>query len=184
MSFPSNFPESAPWSKFLHDIGRTIFPTHNEPPRVWGTVGAIMLVVAIMISPHIRSALSTHVLLWLGKISFPIYLLHGTFLRTIFAWIMFAGKSPRQFEVKGANGESVWVDRYPQPGPFGIWVAVAVSMGLCLLTCDWWSNRVEPLFGKMTKWAEELTFKKGDGAVERANGIPLNAVAPTTLRID
>ena len=59
--------------------------------------------------------------------------------------------------------------RYPQPGSLRIVVAIAFSMGAMLVTAHFWAKKVEPVFGKITRAAEDLMFGRGDGVVA-ANG--------------
>ena len=156
MSFPSNSQYAAPWSRFMIDFGRNYLPETHDPPRVWGAFGSIAFVLGLMISPTLRRALSNRVCLWLGSISYPIYLLHGIFLRTVFAWILFVGEAVQIKEIDH-NGADVIVERYPLPGRARTTLALVVSMGLLLVVCEFWQNYMEPLFGRITKKAEKFT---------------------------
>ena len=78
-------------------------------------------------------------------------------MRSLFAWLMFAGREMQSFEVK--DGEvvgQVW--RYPLPGVVRTFVSVVASMGLCLLAAHYWASRVEPCFGRITKAIEDEMF--------------------------
>ena len=171
MSHPSDHPKDAPWSRALQEFGTRVFPKQIDMARTWGSVGCIILILAILISPHARRLLSRPALLWLGRVSFPIYLLHGTFMRTLLAWFVFAGQKKRPFEVPGHDGKSTTVQRYPQPGDLRIILAITASMGVMLFASHWWAKKVEPVFGRMTKAAEELMVSKGDGS--RSPGRPV-----------
>ena len=176
MSQPSDHPQSAAWSKYLFELGQKIFPSQLDMARVWGSVGCMVLLLGIQISPHARRLLSRRPLLWLGKVSFPIYLLHGTFMRSLLAWFTFAGQTPKPFEVPtGANGETVSIHRYPQPGNFRMYVSIVLSMAAMLVAAHYWAKNVEPVFGKITKRAEDLMFGKGDsgGGAGGALGKPM-----------
>ena len=163
MSHPSDHPQQAAWSAYLEDLGGKIFPPQGDLARTWGSVGCMVLIIGIIISPHARRLLSRKPLIWLGKVSFPIYLLHGTFMRSLLAWFTFAGQTPAPFEIPAAEGETTTIYRYPQPGNFRILFSIAVSMGCMLAGSHYWAKNVEPVFGKITKKAEEIMFGKGDG---------------------
>ena len=78
-------------------------------------------------------------------------------MRSVFAWLMFAGREMQSFEVKeGEEVKSVW--RYPLPGAMRTFVSVVISMGMCLFAAHYWANRVEPVFGRMTKAVEDEMF--------------------------
>ena len=169
MSFPSDRPNLASWSNFLDGLGKRLFPQQGDFGRTWGSVGGLVLVFAILISPHARRLLSRRPLLWLGKVSFPIYLLHGTFMRTLMAWFVFAGQAPKEFEITSDNKTRTIV-RYPQPGSFRIIVAIAVSMGAMLVAAHFWAKKVEPVFGRITKAAEDWMFGRGEPGVVNGGG--------------
>jgi peptidoglycan/LPS O-acetylase OafA/YrhL len=174
MSYPSDHPHTATWSKFLQELGLKLFPPQGEIGRTWGSVGCILLLVAIIISPHLRRLLSRRPLLWLGKISFPVYLLHGTFMRSLLAWITFAGQEPQPFEVQNGENQTYQIHRYPQPGSARIFVAIIISMGAMLFASHHWAKSVEPVFGKITKRAEEIMFSNGGGGSgEKSNTRPI-----------
>lgn len=52
-------------------------------------MGAFLLIFSILFSTTLRYLLSNRHLVFLGSISFSMYLLHATLMRTILAWVMF-----------------------------------------------------------------------------------------------
>ena len=173
MSHPSDHPQQAAWSNYLEELGAKIFPPQGDLARTWGSVGCMVLIIGIIISPHARRLLSRKPLLWLGKVSFPIYLLHGTFMRSLLAWFTFAGQTPAPFEIPAGDGETTTIHRYPQPSNFRIMLSIAVSMGCMLVAAHYWAKNVEPVFGKITKKAEDIMFGKGDGTSPGNLGRPM-----------
>ena len=158
MSMPTDFVHQAKWSSLLQVLGAKWFPAESEVAREWASIGALILLFAIIISPHLRILLSRPPLIWLGKVSFPIYLLHGIFMRTMLAWFVFAGQIPIAYE---SNGTTIY--RYGQPSEFRIYVSIILSMGTMLLASHYWSDNIEPVFGKISKRAEALMFDQGVG---------------------
>ncbi|MCJ1307433.1 hypothetical protein MMC25_001079 [Agyrium rufum] len=162
MSVPSDFAGNVPWSATLVALGQKYAPPQIDFSRFYGSFGGLLLVVSIIISPYFRALLSRPALLWLGKISFPIYLLHGTFMRSIFAWMMFYGVEKEEMQVQ--ENEVVYtVMRHPLPGVMRTFMSVVVSMGLCLLAAHYWAGKVEPVFGRMTMRVEQEMSGKYDG---------------------
>lgn len=176
MSFPSECPHWAPWSLTLFKWYAYIAPQNAELMRFWPTIGAQLLCLTIICSPHLRRVLNHPVFLWLGKISFPLYLLHGTLMRSILSWLLFAGQNltameaekPRvqppfpghENDIAQAGTETVVIMRYPLPRPM-VFVAVLPLFFVVLgLTCHFWTEKVEPHFGKLTKKAEDIMFGK------------------------
>ncbi|KAL8841215.1 MAG: hypothetical protein Q9170_001004 [Blastenia crenularia] len=157
MSFPSQFQDWTPWSDFLLRGFHKIAPAGAELMRFWPTIGAQMLAFSIVMSPHLRRALSRPWLLWLGKISFPLYLLHGSFMRSILAWLLFSRQSLTEIEEEGKKYR-----RYPLPSTPTFLVVMPIFFGILFIATHFWATKVEPHFGIITKTAEDVMFGKGD----------------------
>ena len=166
MSFPSDAPLSAPWSSHLLTLGQRLLPPQLDFGRTYGSLGALLLVLAIIISPHARAALASPALALLGRLSFPLYLLHGTVVRSLFAWCMFAGAELAVVEERNADGSLATSERLPLPGGARIAASVLVCAVVCGAASYAWAGRVEPWFGRCTKWAEERMMGKGGGRRE------------------
>jgi peptidoglycan/LPS O-acetylase OafA/YrhL len=57
-------------------------------PIVFSGLGAALLLYAVLILPSVRRLLCARPLIWLGHISFSLYLLHSMFLTAITPWII------------------------------------------------------------------------------------------------
>ena len=157
MSFPADYQHQATWSRFLENLHNKIAPESADKARFWPSVGAQLLIVTIICSPHLRRALSHRWLQWLGKISFPLYLLHGPFIRTVLAWLLFAKQSLTQLQEDGM----IYL-RYPIPGYGTFLVAMPIFTVILFSSTHVWATKLEPQFGVITKKAEELMFGKKD----------------------
>jgi peptidoglycan/LPS O-acetylase OafA/YrhL len=159
MSYPASNPSGAPWSAFLEQFGYTHFGP-QALDRMYGSIGGVLLAAAIIISPHARVLLSQRPLKWLGKVSFAIYLLHGTFMRTIFAWLLFFGAEKQEFQEKISRGweaeEFMAVWRYPVPGTFRCTVATVALLASTLAGSQLWNLKVEPVCARVTTLLEKL----------------------------
>jgi peptidoglycan/LPS O-acetylase OafA/YrhL len=161
MSYPSTAPLAAPWSARMTAL-LAYLPPISEPSRLLGTVGAALLLACIALSPFARRALTTRPALRLGRGSFAIYLLHGTVLRSVLAWALFAGADLRDMEVDGPAGPVV-VSRYPIPGPVRITFAVLAALAVLGAGVAAWLHWVEGWCGRVAAWVEGRMERHGRG---------------------
>src|SRR5579859_2801897 len=61
----------------------------GETDRTIGAVAGILMILSVLYSPLLRSLFSYRIPIFLGSISFGMYLLHGTFIRLPLAWLLF-----------------------------------------------------------------------------------------------
>jgi hypothetical protein len=163
MSYPGSYAESAGWSKWLYETGTRFLPdvATEGLDRMYGSLGGILLMVGIIISPHARWLLSQKPLVWLGEVSFAIYLLHGMLLRTVFAWVLHLGQQLIPFGRTAEDGAEYRVERYPVPEFLPCALATLV-LALCIAGASHvWNMKLEPLFGKITNKLEGLVTAKG-----------------------
>ena len=157
MSFPSQFQDWARWSDFLLRWHNKIAPVNAELMRFWPTIGAQLLTFSIVMSPHLRRALSQRWLLWLGKVSFPLYLLHGSFMRSILAWLLFSRQKITEIEEEGKKSM-----RYPLPGIPTFLIAMPAFFVILFTATHFWATKIEPYFGIITKTAEDIMVGKSE----------------------
>lgn len=157
-SYPDEYNDWAPWSRQLLRLGTKIFPLNSDFGRFWPGLGAQILCFSILFSPPLRRALSHKYLLWLGSVSYPIYLLHGPLMRTVLAWITFA---PIAMHFEPAAGEDGQNQRLPLPRPLAFVFILPVFWAFLLYVVHLWALKVEPLVALATKKFED--FAKGNG---------------------
>ena len=126
--------------------------------------GAIFLITAILFSPSIRHFLSNRTFVFLGSISFPLYLLHGTFIRLPLAWAFFGVLPHLPFLnilefTEDSNGEPIILMTCRSFGCrltatilFFTWLA-----GL-LAFCRIWKSRVDILGVHFSRWMEDIVM--------------------------
>ncbi|EXJ88473.1 hypothetical protein A1O1_05403 [Capronia coronata CBS 617.96] len=162
MSYPGSFYQASAWSTWLHDFAIQYVPSDitNTVDRMYGSVGGLLLMVGVIISPHARWLLSRRPLQWLGKVSFAIYLLHGLLLRTVFAWVLHFGHQKQPIAQYTPEGTEDFVDRYPVPGFFQCAVATIVLF-ICIAGASHsWNVKFEPVFARITTKLEGLVTGK------------------------
>jgi hypothetical protein len=162
MSYPDEYANWTPWSRSLQNFGTHIFPTNADFGRFWPGIGAQMLCLSIFFSPYLRSLLSHRRLLYLGSISFPLYLLHGPLMRSVLAWLTFGpvwlhGKP--SLAPDGKEDGSQWV---PMPRPLAFLIILPLFWIFMFWVVHLWSRKVDPWLGKATKWFEEFAYGRTD----------------------
>ena len=156
MSYPRDLPEKASWSFAMREMGEVVLPFNNDKYKPWVSLGCLIFMFGVNFSPHVQTALSVAPMVWLGKVSFPLYLLHGTFVRSLFAWILFAGGK------LGPSARDKGILKYPLPS--NAWIAFSVICLLIpLLICSHlWVKYLEPVFDKITLWLEGIMLGSDD----------------------
>lgn len=159
MSFPAEYQKEKPWCRYLLSLHFKIFPKFAFVDRTWPTMGAALLCFTVIMSPHLRKFLSLPPLLWLGKISFPLYLLHGSFMRSILSWLLFAKSKLVQFQEQNGDQRYI-VMKYPLPGAGTFFIVFLIFFPILFTATHLWATRLEPQFGLVTKAIEEVLFGK------------------------
>jgi peptidoglycan/LPS O-acetylase OafA/YrhL len=165
MSFPDSFYEQAAWSRRLWQIGLVIFPANPLFGRFYAGIGAQILCLAILLSPSMRNVLSNRYLLWLGSMSYPLYLLHGPLLRSVMTYMLFLPASltfkPDLLEDGTPDPESL----IPAPGCLTLFLLLPIFFVFLLAVVRLWAVKVEPYFGAATASFERFARTWGRESV-------------------
>jgi hypothetical protein len=160
-SFPTEYADQARWSRQLQDLGNRIFPERSDLGRVWPAVGAEILCLAILYSPRMRNAFCAPWLIWLGGLSYPIYLLHGTFIRTVLTWLAFGPGAIwlwlRALDDGSLDSQSL----IPRPSNFTLTIVLPIFAAILLAGVHLWVKNVEPLLGLATARFENFAQSWG-----------------------
>ncbi|SLM39734.1 Acyltransferase 3 [Lasallia pustulata] len=169
-SFPSAYPNNAAWSRNLVILADRLFPDIPQLERFWPTLGAQIVTLSVIFSPALRRMLSHRFLLWLGKVSFPLYLLHGTFMRSLLAWVLYGGRLTVETEEWDDNvKEHYRVNRIPAPRPLVFFFVLPLWAVVVLSATHLWAVNVEPWFGVITAKCEDMMF----GREGRSTALPV-----------
>jgi peptidoglycan/LPS O-acetylase OafA/YrhL len=103
--------------------------------------------ISIMSSSILRRVLTHRHVLFLGGISFPMYLLHPFLLRTILAWVVF-GLIPNVF------GEAVGIIKVISV--VLTFLAYVLWMVFLVYLSTVWKNRVDTACILVANWAEQI----------------------------
>lgn len=157
--YPENSYEWASWSRQLAEIGLFVFPAGAEYWRFWSAIGAQLMTAAVLLCPSLQKILSHPALIWLGGLSFPLYLIHGPLMRSFLVWMVFGFQKPVTYCSKDSddNTETSWV-QVPFPENWVWYATIPVFFFVLLLTAHLWTLTVEPYCAWMTGRMEETVY--------------------------
>jgi hypothetical protein len=163
-SYPENDPEWMPWSRRMLDAAHLIFPDEAEIPRYYSGLGLEFIALGIHFSPAVKDVLSNKYLLWFGKNSFAVYLLHGTLLRTIFVWMTFGLRLPPDVEEDGKMVPGPPLEVCGRP----MWyLALAIWFPILYTVANLWTKHVDPFCARLTQRLERYCFEDQAGPMSR-----------------
>ncbi|KAF4337246.1 hard surface induced 3 [Fusarium beomiforme] len=111
-SYPESGIERATWSRWQDWILSGILPKDSEFPQFASAFGFNLLTIGGALIPEYRTLLSHPILLWLGRYSFAVYLLHGTLLRWLLCWMVYGPGLPSNVQIE-EPGELLAKATYP-----------------------------------------------------------------------
>ncbi|KAJ5772615.1 hypothetical protein N7520_003144 [Penicillium odoratum] len=155
-SFPDDNVAWAPWSRALDSMAQYIVPAGAEVSRYIDSLGTTLFVYGIFFSRDGRRLLSHPFMNFLGRISFPVYLLHDTLIRTVLSWVIYR----KSILEKGLHpvdeeGNSMWFKR----GGFMTFAIAIPSFYILLVWVAYqWIVHVDPLCEKVITWLGKKAF--------------------------
>lgn len=169
-SFPEMHPEWMAWSRFLTNVMEVIRPSSLiDLPRLGSGLGLNFITLGILLSPSVlQKALASKFLLFFGRMSFAVYLLHGPLLRTTLVWMLY-GVHTRSEQLDASGTPMPTMLMYPGDLTLLAWLVVWLPMmfGLAHL----WTTNVDP-------WCDRMTNKLVDHvkleAAEKVSVLPTN----------
>lgn len=140
-SFPERHWEWAEWSRNLHDFEAKILPENPDFPRFSTGIGLILIVIAIIIVPRLQRLLSSKYLLWLGRHSFAVYLLHMQVFKTVWTWLLYGFSiKPDHLNDKGEPE----ITRLVYPGHTWMFITMVPVLMLTYTCAYYWALYVDP----------------------------------------
>ncbi|KAJ5381489.1 uncharacterized protein N7496_003917 [Penicillium cataractarum] len=169
-SYPGEHPEWMPWSNFMFELSKYIFPPDVNVGKRYSALGVDLIILAIYLSPSTKEFLASRLLLWLGKQSFAVYLIHGTMLRVVLCWMLY-GISGQPWEGGEAATDDLR-DWLPLRPPWVVAISIPVWIGLVYALATAWTAYVDPFCASMTEKLERTVFAEDEKA-----SLPLPAVS-------
>ncbi|KAJ5135572.1 uncharacterized protein N7515_004850 [Penicillium bovifimosum] len=179
-SYPDQFAEQAAWSSQLAALAQIIFPKGAHVGRYYAGLGAQMICLGIILSASMQRILSHPVLLWLGSISFPLYLLHGPLMRSVLVYLLYLPMSVGFAPAVRADGTPDPESYIPTPNPLRLVVTLVIFFAFLLYVSRQWARHVEPRTGAATAAFEWFSRSWGRSTMwspkQKAEILPLSSV--------
>jgi len=170
-SYPEDKAQWMRWSEIMGQKSPYIFPVNDETPRFYSGIGLLFIALGIHFSTTAKNLLSNKYLLWFGKNSFAVYLLHGSLLRSVLVWMYFGFQVPS--DIINADGSIVpgpplkicgrarWYFWLPIWFVFLYWVA------------NLWTRHVDPWCARVTEKLVRYVFEDGQQpSLQQSRHIP------------
>ncbi|KAI1344399.1 acyltransferase family-domain-containing protein [Xylariaceae sp. FL0016] len=148
-SYPEGHHEWATWSEMQFQVLVRILPANSEIPRFASGIGLQLITLGFHFSPGLRDVLSSKYLLWLGKQSFAVYLLHGPLLRSVLCWMVYGVHLPP--DVYDENGNAI-SGKLVFPNGLRLMICLPFWIPLNYGAAMLWTGYVDP-------WCANLTEK-------------------------
>ncbi|KFY42828.1 hypothetical protein V495_04317 [Pseudogymnoascus sp. VKM F-4514 (FW-929)] len=162
-SYPEDHADWAAWSLQLKTLSTYILVLKQDTPRFFTGLGMDFICVAIFLSPSLKDWLSSKYLLWLGKNSFAVYLIHGTLIRTVLAWCMYGITIPDKVE-KEVDGKMELVNGpgLKHRGYLAMSIFIPLFFVLLYTLANLWTAHVDPLCARWTAAFERATLNESE----------------------
>lgn len=146
-SFPEAHAEWAGWSRALKTAMTPFAPNADDLARLGSGLGLELVSAGILLSPALQRALSSRYLLFLGRMSFAVYLLHGPLMKTALVWMLYGVQAPPDRE--NVNGDVV-LTRLTYPGNLSLIAWQIVWLPMLYGVANLWMTYVDPWCDRMT----------------------------------
>jgi peptidoglycan/LPS O-acetylase OafA/YrhL len=161
--FPQDAPERVMWSRVMRNVMKPFVPKDSDLRRYWDSIGASTVLVGIFFSKNARAVLSSPVFNFLGRVSFPVYLLHNQLIKSVLTWMVYlpSALNPPRNE----KGEQMDLRR---GSTTHILLAIAVFYYLLYRMALMWTVYVDPLCGKVVKFLTNWAYGEGQTTQQQA----------------
>ncbi|KAI9928898.1 hypothetical protein ASPWEDRAFT_169267 [Aspergillus wentii DTO 134E9] len=181
-SFPDQFYDQTPWSAQLAHIGGAIIPSNASMGRYFAAWGGQMVCLAVFLSPSFRRFFSHPSFLWLGSISYSLYLLHGPLMRSVMTYMLYI---PAIFTFTPALREDGSPDPgslIPDPSFVRLCLFLPVFFTFVLAVSRLWTVKVEPRLGAASDSFERFARTWGRGYVPRSPKVDHDTLLPMAVK--
>lgn len=136
-----------------------VLPRNGELSRYVHSVGAQVFMLGIQFSDIAKKVLSHDVLVWMGKTSFAVYLIHPLFIRTVLVWVMYGSIAlPQDYDEHGKPLEPGILIWGKESGV--TFTALALFYVVVYVASNYWTLHVEAWCLRVLDGLEALVFRK------------------------
>lgn len=161
-SFPEEHAEWMPWSNAVNSAARLLVPGGGEINRYVISVGTAFIAFGAFFSRDARRILSLPLMNFLGRISFPIYLIHNTLIRTVLSWLIYRDSAMKN----GLNPvDNKGNPKYLERGSVFTFIIVMPMFYAILIYASYlWTIYVDPPCAEAVSWLSRKAFGEDDGS--------------------
>ncbi|OJD10658.1 hypothetical protein ACJ73_09733 [Blastomyces percursus] len=170
-SFPQHNAHWTYWSRTMKESMELVVPANTDLSRYWVSVGTSILMVGIFFSRNAQRVLTNPVFNFLGRVSFPVYLLHNSLMRTILVWMAYwhtAATTPKT----DAQGNLIQLRK---PGGMVFVFILPIFYAVLYTVAYLWTLYVDPLCAKAVEQLKRLMFRE-EQQPQAEKPVPLTAV--------
>lgn len=155
-SFPDENPSWMPWSRAVDAVGQSLIPNGGELNRHVVSLGTTIFVFGVFFSSHARRLLAHPFMNFLGRISFPIYLLHNTLIRTVLSWVLYRQSIvSKGLHPMDKEGKPIF---YESGAPFTFAITIPLFYLTLVYVSYLWTIYVDPRCEKVVSWLSKKAF--------------------------
>jgi peptidoglycan/LPS O-acetylase OafA/YrhL len=177
--FPQDAANNTRWSHTMATIMHSLTAEKTDIRRYWDHLGAAFVLLGIFFSRNARKLLASPVFNFLGRVSFPVYLLHNTFIKSVLTWMIYlpSAMNPPRNE----KGEQQDLQR---GSTTHILIAIAIFYYILYRSAALWVKHVDPVCANIvnaaTKWAYgEPQQREARPILGNGNGTTDKSVLPS-----
>ncbi|KAI9810825.1 MAG: hypothetical protein M1827_006032 [Pycnora praestabilis] len=156
-SYPQDNAEWTSWSNALYYLGSPLIPFEADIRRYYDSLGASLMLYGVFFSPTARRLFSHPIFNFLGRVSFPVYLIHAQLIKTVLVWMIY-GASAFGPEKTDEEGHRQLLERGNLPTFF---VAIPCFYYLLYYIAHLWSLYIDPLCAKGVNWMTSRAYGEG-----------------------
>lgn len=175
--YPQDAAQNARWSHTMQTFMHSITVEKSDVRRYWDHLGASTVLLGIFFSRNARRVLTSPIFNFVGRVSFPVYLMHNTMIKTVLTWMVYlpSAMNPPRNE----KGEQMDLQRGTT---LHIFVAVALFYYILYRAAALWVQHIDPVCAKLvnlfTTWAYGDSQSARSGPILRNNGTLEKTVLP------
>lgn len=150
--YPQDAAQNARWSHTMQKFMHSMTVKDTDVRRYWDHLGASTVLLGIFFSRNARRLLTSPIFNFVGRVSFPVYLMHNTMIKTVLTWMVYlpSAMNPPRNE----KGEPMDLQR---GSTIHIFIAVALFYYILYRLAALWVQYIDPVCAKIvnafTKWA-------------------------------
>lgn len=171
VSYPDAEAQWSPWSHNLLKLSRYIFPNNVHVSKRYTALGIDITAFGLQACHPVKEVMSNRFFLWLGRNSFAVYLVHGTLLRTVLAWMLYGITGQPWHPTVNDAGETVlppWLHRRAHGVAF--LAILAIWFPILYYSAHLWTTYVDSWCATLTKRLEDRVFiPEGETEDEASN---------------